>query len=123
MEVTDDPVDPQREEYRCDESGQKFSHREHRTTDPQRRQDLEHVIMLTLGYFEPLACIKRARVTVETVRTLCMPIEHSEHLMALSDALVDFTDCGRGCSLTAPLALSGPKCVLPCRLTILFSPS
>ncbi|CUX02832.1 conserved hypothetical protein [Agrobacterium genomosp. 2 str. CFBP 5494] len=123
VEETNDSVDPQREEHRCDGFGQEFAHREHRTPDPQRRQDLEHEIMLTLGDFEPLACIERARVTVETVWTLCMPIEHSEHLMALSDALVDFTHCGWG----AHWRLLGPcpdrSAVLPCRLTILFSPS
>ncbi|MGQ2963625.1 MAG: hypothetical protein ACT6RN_24975 [Agrobacterium sp.] len=79
--------------------------------------------MFTFGNFEPLACIERARVTVETVRTLCMPIEHSKHLMAVSNALVDFTDCGRGAHWRLLWPCPNRSAVLPCRLTILFSPS
>jgi hypothetical protein len=42
--------------------------------------------------FEPLAAIKRSGVVLVPVRTLRMTIEHSEHLPAIGDALIDLAD-------------------------------
>jgi hypothetical protein len=59
---------------------------------PQRRQDLEHVIMLALGDLEPLARKEVLGIAFGHRRIAAMAVEHTVHLRARSDAFEDFAN-------------------------------
>ncbi|MEY9381450.1 hypothetical protein ABIA10_007383 [Rhizobium leguminosarum] len=86
MEISNGRVDPERKEHGCHRAGHVFAHRKHRPSDPQWRQDLEHVIILGLADLEPFACVEWCGITIPTVWALRVAIEHAEHLLAACDA-------------------------------------
>src|SRR5690606_12103880 len=55
----------------------------------QRRQDLEHMVVVGLRHFAPFAGIDRTGVDGETVRALRMAVERAKHMPAVGDALID----------------------------------
>ncbi|CVI25331.1 conserved hypothetical protein [Agrobacterium tumefaciens str. B6] len=88
-------IDLQREEYAGDAGGQKLAHGEHVATVKQRREDLEHVVVVGFGYLKPLANILRAVHPVIVERRLTMAIEQGVHFVAAGDTFEHFTDGGR----------------------------
>jgi hypothetical protein len=85
VEVTLTAVDRQREENACDAAGEEFAHGERVAAHPQRRQDVEHVIVLGLADLEPLAAVE-GTVIRRAAQTLRVPVEHAEHLPAVGGA-------------------------------------
>ena len=92
VEVALMAVNRQRKEDAGDAAGEEFTQREHVVPHPQRRQDVEHVVVFDLGDLEPFARIECGRVVFRTVRPLCMAIEHAEHLPTVGNALIDLSD-------------------------------
>ncbi len=99
-------VDLQGEEDAGDAARQEFPHGEHLAVHEERRQDVEHVIMLDLGKLEPLPAIEAGIGILETIGALRVAIEHAEHLPAVGNTLVDFADRRRGVHWRAPSASS-----------------
>ncbi len=89
MEVAELAIDRQREE---DAGDQEFAHREHVAAHPERRQYLEHMVVVYRAYFEPFAGVERTRVGVPAVGPLRMTIEHPKHLAPVGDATEDLAD-------------------------------
>ncbi|MNV57149.1 hypothetical protein D3C71_1494650 [compost metagenome] len=123
MEVPDAPVDRQREKDAGDRASQEFAHGEHVAAHPERRQDLEHVIVGCLANPEPLAAIERTTVTLPPVGALGMAVEHTEHLMPVGDTLEYLAD-RREVHDGLPFSLVGPERGSSLRWRhLLFSPS
>ncbi len=87
-------VDPEREEDARHIAGHEFAHREHVGAHPQRRQDLEHVVMLALGDLEPLAGEEVLGIAFGDRRIAAVAVEHAIHLGTRGDAFEDLADGG-----------------------------
>ncbi|ACM30945.1 conserved hypothetical protein (plasmid) [Rhizobium rhizogenes K84] len=91
VEIPHPVVHLQREKDAGDAVGEELAHGEHIAPHEQRRQDLEHVIVLRLGDFEPFASIKCVIITLPAVQALRVAVEQAEHLPAVGNAFKDFT--------------------------------
>src|ERR1700730_6141050 len=90
----DAAIDWEREEDAGDAAGHVFAEREHIAAHEQRRQDIEHILVVALGDLEPLASEQIASIAVGHGGCAAMTVEHMVHLAARRDAFENLADCG-----------------------------
>jgi hypothetical protein len=92
MEIAGAAIDREREEDTGDRAGHELAHGEHVAAQPERRKNLEHIVVLGRADLKPLAVIESASEARLAYRCLAMAVEHMEHLSARCDALEDLAE-------------------------------
>ena len=92
MEPAAHIINGQRQKYARHTAGLEFAHGKQTPSHEQRREDLEHVIIVGLADFEPFAGIKRSALAGLVKRRLAMAIENLKHLVSAGDTLEYFAE-------------------------------